>query len=350
MTPILYLVESFDSTTETQIRFKWNGSQSFGNICEIRENKNNNIVYHETQSTMQLKHIVPANILTNGTVYNVRIASIDAEGNVSDYSNPVLFYCYSTPKFNFTNIIENQIVKNSSYQVNLEYNQSEGEMLNTFEITLYDLSKSVIDTSGLIYYGSNSLSYMLNNLEDNQSYYVRAVGITTTGMNIATEYIYFSVNYEQPAAYSILTLENISEQGYIKLQSNIRIVECYTENTPLFIDGEYIDLTNDVLSVNDGFSFNNDFVINFSGYNLTEGLIMQLFDGKNIINLYYRKGIYDVNNNIEKVFIELSVPISFTRYVCFSNYLDVPIRTDQLSIWLKKKNGLYNINISKEGD
>ena len=350
MKPILYLIDTFDSIKEKQIRFKWAGSQSFGNVCEIRENYNDTIVYQSTQSTMQLTHTIPAGTLTNGTLYNVRIASIDVDGNISDYSNPALFYCYSTPVFNFTNVTENQVIKNSSYQTYLEYSQPEGEMLNAFEIILYDLSKSMINSSGLIYYGTNELSYILNDLEDNQSYYIRATGITTTGMEIETDYIYFSVNYEQPSVYSILSLENVSREGYIKLQSNIKIVECHTEKDPVYINGEYIDLRDDVLTIDEGFSFDDDFVINFSGYNFSEGLLMQLFDGNNTISLYYRTGTYDINDNIKKAFVELITPVGFTYYYCFSNYLDVPTEIDELSVWLKKENGLFSVNLSKVGD
>lgn len=349
MIPILYVVNSFDATNDFIFKFKWNGSQSFGNILEIRRNDTNTIVYQETQSTMHLQHVLQGNTLTNGILYNVRIASIDVNGNVSGYSHPVLFYCYSTPIFIFSNIENNQIIKNSSYQTYLEYFQQEGETLNTFEITLYDLSKSPIYSSELLYYGVNELSYLLNDLEDNQFYYIRATGITTTGMEVETDYISFSVNYEQPSVYSILTLENVHNEGYIKLQSNIKIVECHTEKYTEYIDGEYINLTDNVLYIDDGFNFDNNFIINFSGYNFLEGLIMQLFDGKNTINLYYRKGIYDVNNNVEKVFVELSVPVGFTSYCCFSNYIDVPLHTDEVSVWLKKENGLFSITLSKVG-
>jgi hypothetical protein len=345
MIPVLYLLDAFDSKNQQQIRFKWNGAQSFGNSCIIRENVSNNIVYQATQTTMQLAHTIPANTLTNGKLYNARIASIDVNGNISDYSNPILFYCYTTPTFELSNITYNQVIKNSSYQLQLNYSQPENEYLKTFEIGLYDLSRSIIKSSGMLYFGMNDLFYELHDLEDNQSYYVKATGITTNGMYIETDYIYFSVNYEQPAAFSILTLENVSNSGYIKLQSNIKTIKCYTGKEPIFLYDEYIDLRDDVLGINDGFSFDNDFVINCSGYGFSEGLIMQLFDGTNIINVYYRKGTYDVNNGLEKVFIELNVPVSFTKYCCFSNYIDVPSDTDELSIWIKRENGLFSISI-----
>ena len=117
MIPVLYLLDAFDGNNQQQIRFRWSGAQSFGNICIIRDNVSNNIVYQATQATMQLIHTIPANTLTNGKLYNVRIASIDVNGTVSDYSNPILFYCYTTPTFELTNITGNQVIKNSSYHI-----------------------------------------------------------------------------------------------------------------------------------------------------------------------------------------------------------------------------------------
>lgn len=68
-----------------------------------------------------------------------------------------------------------------------------------------------------------------------------------------------------------------------------------------------------------------------------------------MINLYLRKGIYDINNNVEKTFIELCIPIGFTSYVCYSNYIDNPSNTDMLDIWIKKKNGLFSVYITNKG-
>lgn len=345
----IYNIDAFDASKEKTFTFIWNGNQSFGNICVIRDNITNEIVYQATETTMQLKHTIAPNILTNGKLYNVKIAVIDVDNNISDYSDPVLFYCYSTPTFEFVNIMENQVIKNSTYQVTMNYSQIEGEALQSYEISLYNLSKNRIQTSG-IRYSVESLQYSLSNLEDNQFYYIRATGKTLNGMELETDYIYFSVNYEQPAAYSVLSLENVSKDGYIKLQSNIRAVECHTKSDPIYINGEYIDLRNDVLTIDEDFSLEDDFIINVSGYNLSDGLIMQLSDGTNNINLYLRKGIYDINNNVEKTYIELGIPIGFTKYQCFSNYIDNPNNADLLSFWFVRKNGLYQINLENKGE
>jgi hypothetical protein len=345
MIPQLYNSDAWDASNEKTFRFLFEGNQAFGNILQIKNNLTGEVVYQESETTMQLKHTVPANTLKNGTLYNVRVAVIDIDNNVSEYSDPMLFYCYTTPTFTFDNIQENQIVKNSSYQVYMTYNQIENEPLQSWEITLYDTSQSKIQSSGVFY--DDNIKYTLTNLEDNQNYYIKATCITLNGFEVDTGFIPFSVNYKQPSVYSILTLENIKNNGYIKLQSNIRAVEAHSKTDVMYIDGEYADLRNNTVYIDNDFSLDDDFVINLLGYNLTtNALIMQLSDGNNKINLYLRKGTYDINNNKEKTFIELSVPVGFTSYVCYSNYIDNPNKSDMLDIWIRKKNGLYSVYIN----
>jgi hypothetical protein len=232
----------------------------------------------------------------------------------------------------------------------MSYEQSEGEPLQSWEIALYDMSKSRIQNSGVYY--TDNIKYTLTDLEDNQNYYIKATCITLNGFEVDTGFIPFSVNYKQPSVYSILTLENIKNNGYIKLQSNIRAVEAHSKKDVMYIDGEYADLRNNTVYIDDDFSLDDDFVINLLGYNLTtNALIMQLSDGNNKINLYLRKGTYDINNNKEKTFIELNIPVGFTSYVCYSNYIDNPNKSDMLDIWIKKKHGLYSVHITnKDGE
>ena len=348
MKPILYNINAWDASQEQIFQFIWNGNQSFGNIAQIRNNADNNIVYQSSETTMQLKHTLPANTLVNGTLYNVRVAVLDADNNISEYSDPVLFYCFTTPTFTFDNLTSNQIVGNSSYQVTMLYSQSEGETLQSWEISLYDTSQSKIQGSGVKY--TNDVKYTLTNLEDNQVYYIKATCLTLNGMEIETEYIPFSVNYKQPAIYSLLSLENVSDQGYIKLQSNIRAVEAKSEKDVEYINNEYVNLKDNTIFIDDDFSLDDDFIINLLGYNLMPNtLIMQLSDGTNTIDLYLRKGTYDINNNVEKTFIELNIPVGFTSYVCFSNYIDNPLESDMIDIWIKKKNGFYSVYIANKG-
>ena len=173
MKPILYNINAFDSSKESIFQFVWNGNQSFGNKLIIYDNNVlNTIMYQEPQTTMQLKHTLSANTLKNGHYYSAKVAVIDIDKNESEYSDPILFYCFTTPTFTFDNIEENQIVKNASYQVSMTYNQIEGEPLQSWEISLYDMSQSKIQGSGVSY--TSDIKYTLTNLEDDKSYYIKA--------------------------------------------------------------------------------------------------------------------------------------------------------------------------------
>lgn len=336
MKPILYKIKTFDATKDNVFKFVWDGNQSFGNICVIRDNTTNEVIYSQSQTTMRLEHNIFSSTLINGVWYNVVIASIDVNGNVSDYSDPIVFYCLSTPILTFTNIEPNTIIRNASYKVSLFYYQAENETLESYDINLYDNSKNLLQTSGLVY-SSNNLEYTLTSLEDNQTYYVHATCYTVNGISGETDYIPISVNYTQPDYYALLTLENIKDNGYIKLQSNIRAVECVVDGTPIFVDGDYIDLSNNTLSINKDYALDNDYIIKFSGYDLQQGLIMQIGD----------IDIYLVKEN-EYTYLELFSPILKTFYYCQSNRLEKLSDIEEIEVIIIKNKGLFNISFTRK--
>jgi hypothetical protein len=336
MKPVLYKIKTFDSTKDNVFKFVWEGNQSFGNVCTIRDNVTNAIVYSQSEASMRLEHNIVSNTLKNGTWYNVVVASIDVNGNISDYSDPMVFYCLSTPILFFTNIEPNIIIRNASYRISMSYSQAENEPLESYEISLYDNSKNLIQTSGVVY-SSVNLEYTLTSLEDNQTYYVRGTCYTLNGMDGETDYIPISVNYTQPNYYSLLTLENVKNNGYIKLQSNIRAVECFVDGTPIFIDGEYIDARNNIITINKDYALDNDYVIRFSGYDLKTGLIMQIGN----IEIYLVK-----ENDLS--YLELYSPILKTNYYCQSNRLEKLTATEEVDIVIIKKKGLFSISFNRK--
>lgn len=338
MQPILYTIKSFDATTDMIFRFVWEGNQSFGNICVIRDNITNSIVYSQSETTMRLEHNLQANTLVNGTWYNAVIASVDVDGNVSDYSNPIVFCCLSTPILKFTNITNNAVLKNSVYKITMSYSQAENEILESYEISLYDDAQTLIQTSGVVYTADTILDYTLTNLEDNQTYYIRGTCYTVNGMNGSTDFIPISVNYQQPSYYSIITLENVAENGYIKIQSNIRAVDCKVNGTPIFIDGEYIDLRYTSLTINEDYVLDSDYIITFSGYNFLQGLIMEI--GSNVKIYYTTEG--------NETYLELYCPFQNTIYYCQSNRLTNVTSSTKLEVYIIRKNGIFEMKINRK--
>src|SRR5690606_34862893 len=90
------------------------------------------------------------------------------------------------------------------------------------------------------------LTATMVDLDDNGVYYARATGKTINGMDVDTGYVRFSVNYIMPSVYALVTLENIANEGSIKIQSNILSLEAkyHGNDHPNYLYDNYIDLTN----------------------------------------------------------------------------------------------------------
>lgn len=343
-----YIIDSFDASNDYVIRYYYDGDQPYGSICIIKENnEQENEVYNATQFTMHMEHTIPKNTLTNGKQYTVTIATVDAQGNkVSEDSDKQLFYCYTQPTFEFTNIKKNQVIRNSSYKVVLKYEQKENELLQSYKIDLYDSNKNLLKTSS-VKYDTSDLSFLITELEDNTEYYIAATGMTVHNMPLSIAYTLISAEYVRPAIYSVVSLENIYRDGCVKLQSNIRAIKCKTTNSPVFVDDEFINVINDKVYIDEDFSFNNNFYVNAIGKNLSYGLLMSMRGNDLTTNLYLRKGTFSENNNIEKSYVELIIPIGNMSYVCKSNYVDVYTEQDTLSISVIRRNGLYDVCCKK---
>ncbi len=239
--PILKSTPAFDASLEHLFSFTYIGNQVFAHQFRVYDNTTNVIVYNKKVESFQTEHTIPANSLKNGVLYRAQVSVFDKNGVESSLSQSILFYCYSIPTFQITNLTENQIVRSSSYQVELFYSQPQGELLNSYQVFLYNQSHSQIWSSNLLY-NTESMYVTLSDLTDSSQYYVRATGITINGMEIDTGYLPFSVLYVQPSLYAITGLKNLREQGMIKITSNIKIITG-SGSGGHFIDEKKYDVT-----------------------------------------------------------------------------------------------------------
>ncbi|MBR0596967.1 hypothetical protein [Sinanaerobacter chloroacetimidivorans] len=345
--PVLYGKSAFDSTTESIFTFNWNGAQSVKNRLVVKNNITNETVYDQVQTTFQLKHTLPANALINGVTYNAVIYSIDINNIQSSISNTIVFKCLSTPSWEFSNLVENQIIHNSSYELQLTYSQTEEELLNFYQLFLYDSTHSLIFQSGLIY-DTTSLSYTLSGLNDNAQYYIRATSKTLNGMDLDTGYIKVSVEYISPSIFSLVIPENMKFDGCIKISSNIIDIEGVSNPATLnYINDTMVDLSvaGSYVQFDNQFEITDDFVIQINGMGFKDySTILELSNGTYKIELSYAKGIFTGQSG-EKVYCVLKVYNSLTNYYLTSNLIDVPLDTDRIHIWLRRVSSLYDLII-----
>ena len=353
-TPILYSIPAFDATKEQTFTFAVvGGSQVNANTLTIKDNATLTTVYSQTQTSYRFEHSLPANTLTNGTYYQATLTTKDAQGNESSPSAPIQFYCYSQPTFIISNMPVGNVVINSSFAFNVQYNQIQGEILNAYVFNLYSASGALISTSGTLYNTDETLpltiSYLFSGFEDKASYSIEVTGVTANGTQITTGRVNFTTSYTTPDTFSFLFLSNNCQGGYITIESNIIGIDGDTgDMEPIFIDGKEIDLRKDEAYVQwtKGYIVDGNWTMRLWGREFKSGKEIFRFsnvDG-DIISVSYATDTTQcwfemraVHNN------------DLWGYTCESRHIDKPDVNEQLFCWLRRIGNLFELKIENRG-
>lgn len=347
--PILYSTSAFDATTSKIFNFNVSGGdQVVKNRLVISKQSDNTIVYDNIQTTFAFRHIVPENTLINGEYYSAYIITYNSANEQSAPSLGIQFYCFSSPSFEFSNIPINRVISNSSYNFIITYDQDESEYLRSYTFNLYNSERVLLATSGIQYVSSTStlplnINYTFNGLNDKETYYIEANGQTMHGIVVDTGFILFSVQYEVPNVFSIISLDNNCEGGYITIQSNLVGINGESNpSPPIYVDDNTaIDLTGEGSYVlwNSGYEINGDFTASLWGRNFNENSqIIEMSDGIQTLVVNYRK------DEDELFYAELVVKEEFYTYYLYTDSMDV-YSNDKLQIWLRRIGSLYEIGL-----
>ena len=351
-TPILFSRVAFDAAISQVFSFNViGGDQVAQNRLVITNQSTNTVVYNQVQQTYSFQHNLPADVLTNGVYYSAYIITYNSNGDASPQSNSIQFYCYSTPRFEFTNLPSGNIIPNSSFNFEVTYNQNEGELLDTYSFTLYDARQIQIATSGVKYVGSSVapptvISYTFAGFGDKTNYYIKANGQTVQGTIIETPLISIDVVYTKPNIFSIIELNNNCNGGYISVKSNlIDIRSSSNPSPPVYVDnntavdarsqGRYVEWSS-------GFSLDDDFTVSLWGKNFNENsdIIKMAADNGNSIVVRYR------TNEDGTVYADATVTNGTVIYYIYSDSIAAPINDQKVQFWLRRIGYQYEIKIA----
>ena len=330
LSPILYAINNFDAAKGTTVKFYYTGEQVFANKLTIKKNDTLEVVYEQKVSSMRLNHEISAETsstkLINGTTYVASITVFDKNGIESPASNTVLFTCYTTPVFHFTNIREGDILTDASYPVKLVYSQKENIPLSQYIVNLYDYGHNQIWSSGAIY-NDKELSVVISGLTDNSNYYIRATGNTVTDVPLDTGLIGFSVNIVNPNTFLVLSLENVPDESSVKVSSNIVIVVGRSEGDISYVDNAAVDLTHGGKVIfDDGF--------------------------RDVITVHWNYG--DFGNGKEyyaELYAKTKINNTFVlTYVVQSNLIKMISPNSCIQLLIQKSNSAFNIVIKDLGE
>ena len=300
------------------------------------DNITNTLVYDEIQEGFKLSHILPLGSLMNGEGYYGTISVFDVDGVESAASNAWMFYCYSTPTVTL-NIENNQIVRNSSYDIIVNYFQPEGELLDAYKLYLYNGLHELVYTTDVIY-DVSSMTVSLTNLEDNTDYYVQVEGSTVNGLEFITEEYHFYVEYINANVFMVCGLENVD--GKIQVQSNVIAIEGTCTVEQKYIDGA-IDVRTGYVYFDENFQLSNNLSLLLTGYDFQVN--QMVCNIGNTAYVYFRQGAYESTNNQSKYYFELIVPDALLPYRIQSGF----ISDNSATIQIQKIFDLYNIEVVK---
>lgn len=339
-TPSIKSITTFDSKYEKTIDFIYLDNQSIKNRAVITDNSTGKIIYDKEMVTMKLYHTIPPSTLTNGKPYLIQIQVFDADGNSSNLSAPVLFYCLSTPQFVFNNIIDGQIYRNGSIKLELTYSQSDGEPLKNFQFFKYSYDKNLMQQSNILY-SSSPMSYVFQKLENEKTYYFRAIGETNHGFQLDTGYIEINIVYEQQPLDVLFKCENNRYEGYIRLDTKIVVIGYELKNDNYVIKDGMLTLTDNWLKYNSGFKADGDFILFIEAKKIPLGKFFTTNDDIFSLEIVEICGDYYCHLLVKDSNVSLFSPMMPRTRL----YTD-----DECSIITDNEEGIETINISYDID
>lgn len=342
-TPVLLPIAPFDPAFDYKLQFTYNDNQAAQNQVIITDNATGEIAYDSDRvDNMSSSHTIPGGTLSPGNQYLAQVQVFDEDNNHSGLSEAVLFYCFTTPEFAFTNLTDGYNCKNANLTLELSYVQAEEETLKSFQFLKYSYDKTLLETSETLYPAA-ALSHSFYGLENNNTYYFRAVGETTHGMWLDTGYVAVNVSFNTIPANVVFQVENNYQNGYIQLQLNIRSIGYTLANDNYTLADGRLTLQDNTLTYNEGFSVKDDFCLLADISQLPLGTFFKAGDNAFSLSVIEVCGSY---------YCKLAVSDSgFAQFIALPGAtLDTEtgmlILPDSISIFeVKRMNGIYNLSV-----
>lgn len=337
ITPQIANINPFSSTSDYTITFYIGngGSQVVSNELEIQKNSDNTQVYLNKIDSFLFSHTIIANSLSNSQEYKVRIRTYDINSNYSDWSDWVTFWCFAPAIVLITNINN---VNNQTFTFLGNYTSD--DVLNSYKFILYDQNNILIQTFDKKFDGL--LQQEITGLDNGVTYKLELLTTSVNGLQGTSGKLSFTPSYIQPRLNSVLTLENIPNQGAVSVTANvIQIIgQTYPTSgvTLTYESNDIVDLTdgNQVI-FDEGFTCDSNFIMKIWCKTLT--------DNQTFLTLYGDYGriefkLYQNKIHAYKYYNNCDICSHFA-----SNELTSIQSTDNLFVWVKQINNLMDIQI-----
>lgn len=332
-TPSLYNIKPFPSNES--MTFKFNsigGDQVTANKLEIQRTSNNTIVYNIKIDTFIFEHNLPVNTLQNGVEYKARIYTYNINNQTSQPSSWIVFKCIDRPIVNIP-MINDEEVNNQTVVFEGTYLQTY-DALQSYRYILYDKNQVPIKTFNELFDGL--LQQEIAGLEHLETYYLELKTISTLGMEGTSGLKKFIPSYIQPRLATVVDLQNLKDKAAIQVTANIIQLIFKTSNgaSPIYLDGDWIDLNNQMIYLQEGLMIDNNFTLKMWCKNVEVN--------KTNVKLYSPLGTFEVKYFDNRFHVYKYIKGTNIYYHIYSDEI-YPISTDTVCIVLQHINNFCNI-------
>lgn len=267
--------QTLDAKEQIRITWQVSGDPSVAYQLRFYRNSDNSLAYDTGKITSFAQaHTLPSNTLTNGLEFKVQVTTWN-QANASISSDNEVFQTSSRPVVTVDTI---GTVPSPSYSFSANYAQAESVAMRSWVVYLYNSDKTKISQSSISI--EPNIEYLFSNMKSGTTYYIEFQATSAKGLVGTSGLIQFEVQYQQPDIKVNLTAENTDNAGMLISWNTIQIIGSTTKS-PIFIDGTYIDLTNDTFSWSEGFSLSQDFTIKIWIKNFKSNVDLFVLKGDN---------------------------------------------------------------------
>lgn len=353
ITPIALTQNAFDANNTQRFYFtSTGGDQVVKNKLTIKKLSDDSVVYSNVVETYSFYQDVPSGTLENGVNYSFYFNTYNINGDISENSNVIMFWCFTTPIIVFTNIPASGILTTVSYNFKCTYDQQENEKIESLVFRLYNNQGALIDSSDNLYTTEeppNNFEYTFNDLLENVRYYVEAIGITVNGTEVSSTRIPFTVQYSAPIFYEKLKLKNNAKDGNINVYTNLIAIDGYTNLNPVpYIDG-MVDLSKygSYVRWDSGFSIPSSFVLQILMKPCLMGNILILKNQQETLQLelQFKREIPTGESTVKDCFYVKEHGSNSIDSCMRSNYVDIMNNNSYVCVWVKKIDTVWDLRL-----
>lgn len=355
--PLISTITPWDATVGVNIAFSYSGNLPVrakgiiqnASTLETRWTGENPVVRGEDGKYL---FYIPANTLKadikdvngNGNKYCIQITVFDGNDIASTISDKAYFWCLSTPEFYYTKPNVDEKITTASIELNIIYNQLEGEKLYSFRHYLYDNSKNLISISDY-FYDDSGLIYFFKGLENKTSYYVRSQGVTKNGIPVDTGYSHIFTDYGDIENYALLGLTS-DDNATVYGDTNMICIDADEDPEYYIYINSYVQLIKKKVTYQTNYTIPRDFTLQIKITKLLYcGLLLKMYNKENPDCIITLDSYYFDDNKIRyclKVFNGIATYVLYT-VDGFSVEND-----DVMVITIRRINNFFSLYAEKE--